>query len=90
MIYEIIRCQAKHGNFDYTAQQPDSSASLLDGNLSAGLQSNGGIADVAKLLAPLVPKSLLCIDLDYRKRVEETGTNHPDSPLMLFEASPYS
>ena len=84
MIYEVIP------TFDSTARQPDGSASQLDGNLSAGLQSTGGIADRAKLLLLLVSPSVLCIGLNNRKRVEEAGANHPDSPLMFFKAPPCS
>lgn len=55
----------------------------LDGELCSGLRRTGQPADVAKLLAPLEPSSILCIGLNYRHHAEESGAKIPEYPILF-------
>jgi 2-keto-4-pentenoate hydratase/2-oxohepta-3-ene-1,7-dioic acid hydratase in catechol pathway len=43
------------------------------------------IADVQRLLAPVEPRQLLCIGLNYRRHAAETGARIPDYPILFFK-----
>lgn len=55
------------------------------GDLYAGLSATDEAADVAKLLAPLVPAQILCIGLNYRHHAEETGAKMPEHPILFVK-----
>src|SRR6516225_10016516 len=83
---KIIRCQDRKGNIVYAAQQPDGSALKLAGGNYYSLKVTSESVDVAKLLAPIEPISIICIVLNYRKHAEETGAKflqHPGEPILL-------
>jgi 2-keto-4-pentenoate hydratase/2-oxohepta-3-ene-1,7-dioic acid hydratase in catechol pathway len=42
-------------------------------------------ADVQRLLAPIEPRQLLCIGLNYRRHAAETGAKIPDYPILFFK-----
>ena len=42
-------------------------------------------ADVAKLLAPIVPGAIICIGLNYRRHAEEAGAKFPEQPVVFFK-----
>lgn len=56
-----------------------------EGDLYAGLSATDEAADVAKLLAPLVPTQILCIGLNYRHHAEETGAKLPEHPILFVK-----
>lgn len=80
---KTIRYQDKDGIIGYAALQADGSALKLTGDLYTGLLSTDEVAEVTKLLAPLVPTAILCIGLNYRKHAEETGAKYPEYPVLF-------
>lgn len=42
-------------------------------------------AQVAKVLAPIVPPAIFCIGLNYRKHAEETGAKLPEHPVVFMK-----
>ena len=82
---KIIRCQDRKGNIVYAAQQPDGSALKLAGGNYYSLKVTSESVDVAKLLAPIEPISIICIGLNYRKHAEETGAKFPQYPVVFFK-----
>jgi len=72
---QIIRYQDKQGTIGYAAQQPDGSALKLAGDIYGSPKITAEKIEVAKLLAPIYPTSIICIGLNYRKHAEETGGN---------------
>ena len=42
-------------------------------------------AEVAKLLAPVQPSSIICIGLNYRRHAQETGAKIPEFPVVFFK-----
>ena len=80
---KIIRYQDKNGNIAHAAQQADGSALKLAGDIYNSPQVTQEKADVAKLLAPVVPSSIICIGLNYRRHAEETGAKFPDRKSVV-------
>jgi 2-keto-4-pentenoate hydratase/2-oxohepta-3-ene-1,7-dioic acid hydratase in catechol pathway len=44
-------------------------------------------ARVAKLLAPVAARNILCIGLNYRKHAEESGAKVPEYPVLFIKAT---
>ena len=38
-----------------------------------------------ELLAPLIPSSIICIGLNYRKHAEESGAKLPEHPIVFMK-----
>lgn len=58
---------------------------MLRGDLWAGFQSTNEKADVAKLLAPLVPTAFFCVGLNYGRHAAETKTPLPRLPVLFMK-----
>ncbi len=82
---KIIRYLDSSGVTHYGALQADGSAERLQGELYGSLVSTGESADVAKLLAPVVPTQILCIGLNYRHHATETGAKFPERPILFIK-----
>ena len=82
---KIIHYQDKNGNISYAAQQADGTALKLTGDIYNSPQVTKEKAEVAKLLAPVVPSSIICIGLNYRRHAEETGAQFPEYPVVFVK-----
>jgi 2-keto-4-pentenoate hydratase/2-oxohepta-3-ene-1,7-dioic acid hydratase in catechol pathway len=82
---KIIRYHNQQGEVGYAAQQPDGSALELAGDIFNSPKTTTGQVEVAKLLAPVQPTSIICIGLNYRKHAEETGARFPEYPVVFFK-----
>ena len=58
---------------------------VLDGELFGGFVETGEKASVAKLLAPLEPRAIMCIGLNYRQHAAETGATLPEFPVLFVK-----
>jgi len=81
---KIIRYSDTAGAIHY-AREADGSYERLNGELFGELTPTGETADVAKLLAPLVPAAILCIGLNYRHHAEETKAKIPEFPILFIK-----
>jgi 2-keto-4-pentenoate hydratase/2-oxohepta-3-ene-1,7-dioic acid hydratase in catechol pathway len=79
----IIRYQDSQGKISHAELRPDGSLQHLAGDLFTGLQPSGQPAEVATLLAPLAPASIVCIGLNYRRHAEETRAKLPKYPVVF-------
>ncbi len=59
----------------------------LSGDIYQAPKRTGEVADVAKRLAPVVPNSIICIGLNYRKHAQETGAKIPEYPVVFFKGN---
>jgi 2-keto-4-pentenoate hydratase/2-oxohepta-3-ene-1,7-dioic acid hydratase in catechol pathway len=61
---------------------------LRDGDLFGGYQPgaavSGGLAAV-KLLAPVLPRKIVCVGLNYKDHAAEVGKKLPPEPLLFFK-----
>jgi 2-keto-4-pentenoate hydratase/2-oxohepta-3-ene-1,7-dioic acid hydratase in catechol pathway len=80
---KIIRYQDSEGKIGHAELRPDGSLQHLAGDLFTGLQPSGQPAEVATLLAPLAPASIVCIGLNYRRHAEETRAKLPKYPVVF-------
>jgi 2-keto-4-pentenoate hydratase/2-oxohepta-3-ene-1,7-dioic acid hydratase in catechol pathway len=81
----LIRFQDSSGKIHHGSQQADGSVLLLEGDPFAGLKATGQTAEVAKLLAPVVPSQILCVGLNYRHHAEETKAKIPERPILFVK-----
>jgi 2-keto-4-pentenoate hydratase/2-oxohepta-3-ene-1,7-dioic acid hydratase in catechol pathway len=65
----------------------DGHATLLEGDLFGGLRDTGTPATIDTLLAPLEPRDILCIGLNYKKHAAESGSEPPAHPVLFMKNS---
>ena len=83
---KIIRYQDSNGMIGYAAQQSDHTTLKIVGDIYNHFEITTEKADVNKLLAPIVPSSILCIGLNYRHHAEESGLTIPGFPVLFIKA----
>lgn len=84
---KIIRFQDQAGNIRYGEWIAEGSARLIEGNLFEAYQVTDQVVSVQKLLAPVEPRTILCIGLNYRQHAEETGAKIPEHPVLFIKAA---
>jgi len=82
---KIIRYQDAEGNIAHAAQQADGTALKLTGDIYGTPQVTREPAKVAARLAPVVPTTILCIGLNYRRHATETGAKFPEYPVVFYK-----
>lgn len=82
---KIIRYQDRQGNIGYAAQSEDGSAQVLSGDIFSTPKLTHARVEIASLLAPVAPTSIICIGLNYRRHAEETGAKLPEYPVVFFK-----
>jgi 2-keto-4-pentenoate hydratase/2-oxohepta-3-ene-1,7-dioic acid hydratase in catechol pathway len=83
----IIRYQSPTGSIQYAAQQPDGTAHVIKGDIYGQYEVTPEPAQVAKLLAPIVPSAILCIGLNYKHHAAEAGANPPERPVLFVKGN---
>jgi 2-keto-4-pentenoate hydratase/2-oxohepta-3-ene-1,7-dioic acid hydratase in catechol pathway len=80
----IIRFEDSAGTTHYGIETPDGPVKAT-GDLFTGLVATTEKADVARLLAPLVPVNIMCIGLNYKRHAEESGMAVPERPVLFIK-----
>lgn len=83
---KIIRYKDSAGAVKYGARQEDGSALEINGDILGDFEVASRKADVAALLAPIEPKAILCIGLNYRKHAAETKAPIPEWPVLFMKS----
>jgi 2-keto-4-pentenoate hydratase/2-oxohepta-3-ene-1,7-dioic acid hydratase in catechol pathway len=83
---KIIRYSDKQNAIHYAVEHPDGLAERLEGCIYENPKPTGESADVAKLLAPIEPKAIFCIGLNYGRHAEETGARIPSHPVLFMKS----
>ena len=86
-ILKIIRYQDGAEQIGHAALQADGSALKLSGNILSDYQVTSEKAEVSKLLAPIDPRHIFCIGLNYKLHAEEGNKPIPEHPVV-FTKSP--
>ena len=84
---KIIRFQDTSGEIQFGEPLNAQSAYLIEGNIFESYQVTERSVPVEKLLAPVVPPTILCIGLNYRQHAEETGAKIPEHPVLFIKAA---
>jgi 2-keto-4-pentenoate hydratase/2-oxohepta-3-ene-1,7-dioic acid hydratase in catechol pathway len=82
---KIIRFQDENGDIRFGSQQENGSVFSLRGNLFNEYELTSERAEVRKLLAPLMPSSILCIGLNYHHHARESGMMIPKFPVLFMK-----
>jgi len=83
---KIIRFLDSGGSIHYGEHLDDHSARLITGDVFGDYQTIDQTLRVEKLLAPVVPTTILCIGLNYRFHAQEVGIKIPDHPVLFMKA----
>jgi 2-keto-4-pentenoate hydratase/2-oxohepta-3-ene-1,7-dioic acid hydratase in catechol pathway len=86
-VLKIIRYQDGNGQIGHAVLQADGSALKISGDILSEHQVSSEKADVDKLLAPIDPRHIFCIGLNYKLHAEETNKPLPEHPI-IFTKSP--
>ncbi len=84
---KIIRFEDQAGNIHYGNPIDEMSAQLVEGDIFGKYDLTSKTIAMKKLLAPIVPPTLLCIGLNYKAHAEETGAKLPEYPVLFIKAS---
>ena len=84
---KIYRYRSPEGRIGYAWESPEGLLELtLHGQeLHEGFTPSTKPVSVAAILAPVIPRAILCIGLNYRKHAEETGSAIPVYPVMFMK-----
>lgn len=82
---KIIRFKTNSGETQYGRQHDDGSVTRIDGCIFGEFNDTRETANVDKLLAPVVPKALMCIGLNYRRHAEEGNATIPEYPILFMK-----
>ena len=83
---KIIRCQSA-GQVRLGRLHDDGRTTTLEGDFFGLLHDTAEPLGVDKLLAPLDPRDILCIGLNYRQHAAETGVEPPRHTVLFFKTS---
>lgn len=84
---KIIRYQDSSGNIHSGIRHADGSSTQIEGDLFGNFQDSGEPAKIAKLLAPVDPRDIVCIGLNYRKHAAEGNQEIPERPVVFMKTS---
>jgi 2-keto-4-pentenoate hydratase/2-oxohepta-3-ene-1,7-dioic acid hydratase in catechol pathway len=82
---KIVRYRDSKGAVHYGSESPGGEVQRIDGDPFAAHRLTAERADVAKLLAPVMPPQIFCIGLNYRKHAEETKAKIPEYPILFMK-----
>ena len=83
---KIIRYQNLSGQIFYGAQQPSGETLRIAGDIFSEYQVTKEPAQIAKILAPVVPAVLLCIGLNYKRHAAESNLPAPQFPVLFLKS----
>ncbi|WP_216904477.1 fumarylacetoacetate hydrolase family protein [Synechococcus sp. CCY 9618] len=82
---KIVRYRDSLGAIHHACVHPAGRLERLEGDLFGDPVPSGQTADVAGILAPLDPRAILCIGLNYRRHAAETGAPIPEHPVLFMK-----
>jgi 2-keto-4-pentenoate hydratase/2-oxohepta-3-ene-1,7-dioic acid hydratase in catechol pathway len=83
---KIIRYTTPDHPTHYGLLHPEGKVTRADGELFAGLVDTGEVVENYTLLAPVDPRAVYCIGLNYRAHAAETGAKLPEYPVLFMKS----
>ncbi|MEA5443051.1 fumarylacetoacetate hydrolase family protein [Cyanobium gracile] len=83
---KIVRYADAQGRIRLASLHRDGRLERLAGDLFGELVPTGELAAVGRILAPLEPRAILCIGLNYRRHAAETGAAIPTYPVLFMKS----
>ena len=84
---KIVRFQDSTGAVHHGEWVDEGNARLIEGDLFGDYRVTDQTVAIAKLLAPVEPRTILCIGLNYKKHAEESKKSLPEYPLLFIKAA---
>jgi 2-keto-4-pentenoate hydratase/2-oxohepta-3-ene-1,7-dioic acid hydratase in catechol pathway len=84
---KIVRYLTQTGECGYGQLHPDDRITQLEGNIFATPTDTGVVVSADKLLAPIEPRDIFCIGLNYRKHAVEGNQPIPEWPVVFMKNS---
>ena len=81
----IIRYLAQEGDILYAAEEADGRCFDLAGDIYHRFEVTDREARMVKLLAPVEPRVLLCIGLNYRSHADDINAVQPEEPASFMK-----
>jgi 2-keto-4-pentenoate hydratase/2-oxohepta-3-ene-1,7-dioic acid hydratase in catechol pathway len=81
----IIRFIDEHGEKHLGTELSGNQATVFSGDLFGNLTNTGKTTKIKSYLAPLDPKAILCIGLNYEAHAKETGMRLPEYPVLFMK-----
>jgi 2-keto-4-pentenoate hydratase/2-oxohepta-3-ene-1,7-dioic acid hydratase in catechol pathway len=82
---KIIRYQDASGTTGFAALQADGSHLALEGDIYDSPRLTSRKVSPVKLLAPVEPKAILCIGLNYKRHAAESNLPAPQFPVLFVK-----
>ncbi len=83
---KIVRFEDSAGAVHYGEWVDEGSARLIEGTIFGIFRVTDRVVRIGKLLAPVEPRTILCVGLNYRQHAEETGARIPENPVLFIKA----
>ena len=84
---KILRYLSTSGETRHAAQQAHGPARVIEGDIFGEYRVTDVFADIAQVLAPVAPISILCIGLNYRRHAQESGATPPERPVLFVKGN---
>jgi 2-keto-4-pentenoate hydratase/2-oxohepta-3-ene-1,7-dioic acid hydratase in catechol pathway len=85
---KIARFENHDGLVRYgIAQKDENVAEVIAGDIFGRFERTGKMAEIRKLLSPVVPPNVIAIGLNYRDHAKESGMAIPELPLVFLKAN---
>ncbi|MEE2934400.1 MAG: fumarylacetoacetate hydrolase family protein [Planctomycetota bacterium] len=84
---KLVRYQDAAGTIHYGNEHTDGRMTRLEGDIFSETTDTGQDAEVSKRLAPVEPRDILCIGLNYRKHAIEGNQPIPENPIVFMKNS---
>ena len=81
----IIRFIDEHGKEHLGTESSYNQATVFSGDLFGNLTNTGKTTNINSYVAPLDPKAILCIGLNYKAHAKETGMRLPEYPVLFMK-----
>lgn len=83
----IIRYADSQGRISWASQPAGMAPSVIEGDIFGDYTVTDRAADVARLLAPIVPTNIICIGLNYLLHAQEGGVEPPSHPIVFMKST---
>ena len=82
---KFVRYQDATGKTSYGCRHMDGRTTRIQGDILCEYEDSGEVVTPAKLLAPIEPRDILCIGLNYRKHAAEGNKPIPEYPVVFMK-----
>lgn len=82
---KLVRYQDASGKISFGRRHENGTITRIEGDILQTFTDSNDVVTPTKLLAPIVPRDILCIGLNYRKHAEEGHKPIPEYPVLFMK-----